>query len=75
MAQRFDLSGNNKEVRVWVYFMLPIAVLTLVLFAIFDATSPLYPVALFIPFVSGLSYRWWRTTYRKKSATSAYKKH
>lgn len=74
MAQRFDLSWNNKEVRVWVYFMLPLAVLTLVLFAIFDATSPYYPFALFIPFVSGLSYRWWRTIYRKKSTPSAYKK-
>lgn len=75
MAKRFDLSWNNKEVRVWVYFMLPIAVLTLVLFAIFDATSPFYPLALFIPFVSGLSYRWWRTVHRKKqSATSVYKK-
>lgn len=67
MEERFDLSWKNKEVRVWIYFMLPIALLTITLSIVFDATSLFFPLALFIPFISGLCYRWWRNAYRKKT--------
>lgn len=66
MADRFDLSWKNKEVRVWVYVVIPIIIL-IACASLF--TSNHFYLTIFQALgmiLTLISYRAWQLYYRKR---------
>lgn len=64
MTDRFDLSFRNKEVRVWLFIMVP-TVIVEILFILFSETPNGY-ITGFIPLISWTIFFIWRYFYKKK---------
>lgn len=65
MENRFDLSWKNKEVRMWIYIMIPTAIIGFSILILADYAyqyiAALVPLSAWIVFVYGV-----RNTERKK---------
>ncbi len=64
MEERFDLSWNNKEVRMWCYIMIPLMIAGLLWIIFSDSTASSF--APLIPSLGWLIYGAWRYFHKNK---------
>ncbi|WP_223632628.1 hypothetical protein [Planococcus sp. 4-30] len=64
MENRFDLSWKNKEVRMWIYIMIPTAIIgfSILIFADYTYQS----IASLVILSAWIIFYFWRLKYRKK---------
>lgn len=68
MTNRFELSFKNKEVRMWIYIMIPTAILG---FSILIFADSAYQYLSSLVLLSAwIIYYAWRFQYRKKKTDS-----
>lgn len=68
MKNRFELSWKNKEVRMWIYIMIPTAVVG---FSILIFADYVYqPIASLVILSAWTVFYVWRLQYRKKKTDS-----
>ncbi|MGH2317671.1 hypothetical protein ACRC6Q_07860 [Planococcus sp. SE5232] len=68
MENRFDLSWKNKEVRMWIYIMIPTAIIgfSILIFADYAYQS----IASLVILSAWIIFYFWRLKYRKKKTDS-----
>ncbi|MCG7343221.1 hypothetical protein MHZ92_03685 [Sporosarcina sp. ACRSL] len=63
MDDRFDLSFKNKEVRVWIYIMVPSITASVLLILFTEIANPYINL---IPAIAWTLYYIWRFFFRRK---------
>lgn len=64
MAERFDMSFRNKEVKMWFFLMFPFIVLGAIALFTSDASTRWLPFLILL--IGYAIYYPWRANYRKK---------
>lgn len=65
MEERFELSFQNKEVRMWCYIMIPIIFVSILLMLFFQ--NSISPIIHFSPTIGWILYGFWRYFFQKKT--------
>ncbi len=68
MENRFDLSWKNKEVRMWIYIMIPTAIIGFSILILADYAYQY--IAALVPLSAWIVFCIWRSKYRKKKTDS-----